>query len=159
MKFKNPFRVVYGTELIDKYFSANPDKNDGEDLSDGIFCIENSTHSFERFDKDKIRIFFKNITKYRDYHMYENGVKVGIARLVEPHTFETRMGTIVCSGVGKVTQGKVVRKRRIVDVTISRKLWSKRLTIKIDNDHLNLKIKCEKIYAETYFYERISDLE
>ena len=159
MKFKNPFRIIYGDELIEKYFSANPDKNDGKDLSDGIFCVDNSTHSFERFDTDKIRIFFKNIAKYRDYHMYENGVKVGIARLVEPHTTATREGTIVCSGVGKVTQGKVVKKWRIIDATISRRLWSKKLTIKIDNNHLNVKIKCENIYAESYFYERISDLE
>jgi hypothetical protein len=156
MKFKNPFRVIYGSELIEKYFSANPDKNDSEDIGDGIFCVDNSTHSFERFDKDKIRIFFKNIMKYRDYHVHENGVKVGIARLVQPHTIETRLGTIVCSGVRNLTQGKVVKKSRIVDVTISRKLWSKKLTIKIDNNHLNVKIKCEKIYAESYFSGRTS---
>jgi hypothetical protein len=158
MKLKNPFlifKAVYGQELIERYFSPTPNKELDEEPTDGIFCVWNTIKSFEQFDTDKVRIYFKRRMEFRDEPIYENGERVGMIRLVEPHTITNQKGTIICSGVTRVREGKVTAKWRIVDVKISRALWSNRLNIKIKNNNLNVAIKCEKIYYESYFSETV----
>jgi hypothetical protein len=91
--------------------------------------------------------------EYRDEPIMENGERVGMVWLVEPHTIETRMGTIICSGVTRVREGKVTNKWRVVEVRILRTPWSKRLSVRINNNNLNVRIRCEKIYYESYHSE------
>jgi hypothetical protein len=150
MKLRKLFKTVYGGELIDRYFSPTPNKELDEEPTDGIFCVLNTIKSFEHFDTNKIRISFKYRMEYRDEPIMKNGERVGMIRLVEPHTIETRMGTIICSGVTRVREGKLRDKWRVVDVKILRPLWSNKLRIKITNNSLNVRIKCEKIYYESY---------
>ncbi len=136
-----------------RYFSPTPNKELDEEPTDGIFCVLNTIKSFEQFDTDKIRISFKRRMEYRDEPIMENGERVGMVWLVEPHTIETRMGTIICSGVTRVREGKVTNKWRVVEVRILRTPWSKRLSVRINNNNLNVRIRCEKIYYESYHSE------
>lgn len=149
---------ILNADFIQKYFKSCPDKSldDSFRQGAGFFNSRNCIHAYERIDKDQIRIYFKDRKEYRDQVIMEDGVRAGIATLVTPHTVQIRSGAFICSGVKKVVERPVVNKWRKVDLTISKKIWSKGLCIVINNKHLNVSIECDSIYPDSFSSETIN---
>lgn len=149
---------MYGSELIKKYFKSNLDRDLDEKFRQGagFFTNRNCIQAYQKIDTDKIKVYFKDKMKYSDQAIIEDGKRVGIATLVTPHTVQIRSGAFICSGVKKVVERSVVNKLRRVDLTISRKIWSKGLCIVINNNHLNVSIECDLVYPDSYSSEIIS---
>ncbi len=154
---------MYGSELIQKYFMAHPDRTFDKGFRDsaGFFNIKNYTYKCERIQGDKIKVYFKERTELRDQPIVENGKRVGVATGVIPHTIETREGTFICEGVNKIIDREVKKEWRWKDVDIRKKFLRRRLIIRINNANLNVRIECESIIPETYTLKtrRISEEE
>ena len=143
---------MYGSELIQKYFMAHPDKTFDKEFGDsaGFFNVENYTYKYERIQGNKIRVYFKNKKEYRDQAIIENGKRVGVATLVIPHTIETREGTFICEGVNKIIDREVKKRWRWKGVGIRKKFLSRKLVVRIKNAKINVRIECDSIIPETY---------
>ena len=144
-----------GFQFIEKYFSVHPDNDFNEKFRDGagFFGTTNCTYKYEKLEGNKVRIYFRDRIELRDQSLFENGKRVGIATLVNPHTITIREGTFICEGVKKIID-KQTRKGRGMQVNIKRKLLSKKLLVLVDNANLNLRIECDSLVPETYFFER-----
>ena len=145
-----------GFQFIEKYFSVHQDSDFNEKFRDGagFFSGTNCTYKYEKIEGNKVRVYFKDRIELRDQSIFENGKRVGIARLVNPHTTTIMEGTFICEGVKKIVDKQTNKRSRIRDVNIKRKLLSKALLVLVDNANLNLRIECDSLVPETYFFER-----
>ena len=139
-----------------KYFSIHQDSEFNDRFRDGagFFSSTNCTYKYEKLEGNKVRVYFKDKTQFRDQEIFENGKKVGIATLVKPHTITIREGTFICEGVKKIVDKQTNKRSRIRNVNIKRKLLSKALLVLVDNANLNLRIECDSLVPETYFFEK-----
>lgn len=94
-------------------------------------------YKYEKLEGNKVRVYFKDKVELRNQAIFENGKRVGIATLVNPHTITIREGTFICEGVKKIVDKATMKGRRIQGVNIKRKLLSKTLLLKVDNANLN----------------------
>lgn len=151
-------KFILKAYLIKKYLKHCFDRHIDDKFRQcvGFFDNGNCIHAYERIDKDKIKFYFKDRMEYRDQAIIEDGKRVGIATLVTPHTVQIRSGTFICSGVKKVVERPVAYRSRKVVLTILKKIWSKGLSIAINNRHLNISIECDSVYPDSYSSETIS---
>ena len=142
--------------LIQKYFTVHPDNDFDEKFREGagFFSTTNCTYRYEKLEGHRVRVYFKDRIEFRDQSIFENGKRVGIATLVNPHTTTIMEGTFICEGVKKIVDKQTKKGSRIRDVNIKRKLLSKTLLVLVDNTNLNLRIECDSLVPETYFFER-----
>lgn len=147
--------------LIQKYFTAHPDNDFDEKFREGagFFSSINCTYKYEKLEGNGVRVYFKYKRELRDQAIFENGKKVGIATLVKPHTITIREGTFVCEGVKKIVDKQTKKRSRIQTVNIRKKFLSKALLVLVDNSNLNLRIECDSIVPETYFFERTKNVK
>lgn len=150
---------MYGSDIIKRYFSANPDNLLDDDFREnaGFFNTRNCVYAFERIDSSNLKFYFKDRIEYRDQPIIENGVKVGMVRLATPHTIQVREGTFICSGVSKFTEKSIIGGWKSLDVDIHRSFWTKKICLNIKNEHMNVSIVCKLILPDSYSSETITN--
>ena len=69
-----------GLQFIEKYFSVHQDIEFNEQFRDGagFFSSTNHTYKYEKLEGNKVRVYFKDRTQFRDQGIFENGKKVGL---------------------------------------------------------------------------------
>lgn len=146
--------------MIDKYFSAHDDKSFNElfNREAEVLLYKDSIYGYELFNNNNARVFFRSTVTFRDYPLIENGKRVGVATLTEPHTTIDKTGTFICSGVKNLSIDSIKRKKRKIDLSISAFLYKKGLTIKINNNQLNITITCEKLIPESLLIKTIENI-
>lgn len=146
-----------GFQFIEKYFSVHPDSEFSErfNAGAGFFSRANCTYKYEKMQGNQVRVYFKERIEYRDQPIFENGKRVGIATLVNPYSVTNSDGTFICEGLKKLVDRPTKKRWRMQTVNIKRKFLSKTLLVLVDNSNLNLRIECDSIIPETYFFETI----
>lgn len=144
-----------GFQLIKKYFAVHHDSNLNEQFTEGagFFCSANCTYKYEKLLGNKVRLFFKNRMEYRDQSIFENEKRVGVATLAIPYKITSSNGTFICEGLKRLVDKPTKKGWRMQTVNIKRRYLSKTLLIRVDNSNLNLRIECDSITPETYFFE------
>jgi hypothetical protein len=144
---------MYGTELIEKYFSHHPNKDFDLEFRTGagFFCgYKSPIYKYEKLADGNIKVYYRDVTELRNVPLIENGVRVGHYRLSEPHTTFIREASFLCVNVFKIVEKAPVKRWRFKDVKIKKIFWSKNLVIHIDNENLNLKIECQSIMPDSF---------
>ena len=142
------------------YFSANPNKNLNNTFRKrGFFAFKsrNAIYNFHEEHPDRIKLYFEERTEYHNQPIIENGKVTGHIRLAIPHTIEINKGIVLCKEVRKLKQKEVVKKWRWNDVKIRKSFWpwSKQLIVRINNNGLNIVIKCATVTPYAHSFETV----
>ena len=141
--------------MIEKYFRIHADIEFNERFRDGagFFSCTNCTYRYEKLEGNKVRVYFKDRREYRNQFIFENEKRVGVATLAIPHKITSSNGTFICEGLKKLIDKQTKKGLRMQTVNIKRRYLSKTLLVLVDNSNLNLRIECDSISPETYFFE------
>jgi hypothetical protein len=151
---------MYAKEIIEKYFLHHKDERFDAWYREnaGIFHLHDSIYGIEKLADNTLEVLFENVMKFCDKPIIENGVRIGVVTLAEPHTIFVRKGSCICENVSNYIHKPVEAKgSKKEDIIISKNIFTGRLTVRINNTHIHYSFSCKKITpgsfeSKTYDY-------